>query len=172
MARENTIEGHNKAAEAMTRRYPAREVPFKLGDRVLLEAKNLKLKYPFRKLAPKREGPFKIVEQLGPVTFRLNLPKQWKIHPVFHAGLLTPYRETKEHGPNHTEPPPELIEGHEELEVEAILNHRTRGRVRKTRQFLIAWKGYPSAENTWEPESHLKNAPVTLQAYKKKHRLK
>ena len=60
---------------------------------------------------------------MGPVTFKLGLPKKWKIHPVFHAALLTPYRTTKEHGPDLPRPPPDIVEGEPEHKVEAIINH-------------------------------------------------
>lgn len=170
-ARENTIAAHAQAAAAMARRSPAGLVPFKKGDKVLLDSKNLKLPYPYRKLAPKREGPFTITKALGPVTFQLDLPKTWKIHPVFHAALLTPYRATKEHGPDYLRPPPESVtdrDDQEEHEVEAILNHRM---LRGKPQYLVAWKGWPSSENSWEPERHLKNAQAVLRNYKKRHRL-
>ena len=111
---------------------------------------------------------------MGPVTFWLGLPKTWKVHSVFHAALLTPYKTTKEYGPDFPRPPPEAVEQGDaevEHEVEAILNHRVRGKKRKTRQFLVAWKGWESFENSWEPESHLKNAPEILQVYKKRHKL-
>jgi hypothetical protein len=38
-----------------------------------------------KKMAPKREGPFKVEEVLGPVTYQLKLPTTWKTHNVFHA---------------------------------------------------------------------------------------
>ena len=155
----------------MLRRHPVGKIPFKLGDKVLLEGTNLKLPYPYRKLAPKREGPFEIIEVMGPVTFKLKLPRQWKIHPVFHATLLTPYRTTKEHGPDYIRPPPDIIEGEEEYEVEAILNHRIRGQRNKRYEYFLAWKGQDATENSWEPESNLKHAPDLLNAYKKRHRL-
>jgi hypothetical protein len=84
------------------------------------------------------------------VAYQLRLPNAWKIHDMFHASLLTPYRETLQHGPNYIKPPPELIEGEHEYEVEAIVNHRLYGK-RKTLQYLFKWKGYPDADNTWEP---------------------
>ncbi|KAJ8473513.1 hypothetical protein ONZ51_g7817 [Trametes cubensis] len=170
-ARENTIAAHAQAAAAMSRRLPAAQVPLKLGDKVLLDTKNLRLPYVSRKLIPKRVGPFTIVKVLGPVTFKLKLPEKWKIHPVFHAALLTPYHTTKEHGPDYVRPPPiptpELTEG-AEWEVEAILSHRTRG---TQKQYLVAWKGWPASENSWEPEKHLKNAQSILRNYKKRHKL-
>ena len=119
-------------------------VMFKKGDKVLLKSTHLQLPYPHRKLALKCEGPFKIEEVMGPVTFKLKLPTQWKKHPVFHAGLLTPYRTTIEHGPDYPRHPPDVIEGEEEWEVEAILSHRPHGR---GKQYLVSWKGWPSHEN-------------------------
>ena len=52
------------------------------------------------------------------------------------------------HGPNYNEPPPNLIDGEEEYEVEAILGSRHHGRGRKL-QYLVKWKGYSEAENQW-----------------------
>ena len=96
---------------------------FKKGQEVWLESMNLRLPYPTRKLSPKCKGPFCIMKVLGPVTYELELPDSWKIHPVFHAGLLSPYMETKEHGKNYMRPPPDVIEGKDNYEVEAILEH-------------------------------------------------
>lgn len=116
----------------------------------------------------KRLGPFEITEVLGPLTYRLKLPNQWRIHPIFHATLLTPYRENDSHGPNFTLPPPDLIEGQEEYEVEAIIGHWKRwGRM----TYLMKWKGYPTSENSWEPERNLRNARDILNLYKKRNRL-
>ena len=75
-------------------------------------------------MKPKREGPFIITEVLGPVTYRLKLPATWRIHNIFHATLLRPYRENDTYRINFTEPPPELLEGEEVYEIETILNHR------------------------------------------------
>jgi hypothetical protein len=101
--------------------------PFKVGDKVWLESKNLKIGYPTRKLSPKQEGPFVIQEVLSRLSYRLKLPPQWKIHPVFHATLLTPYKENETHGANFLTPPPDLVEGQEEDEVEAIIAHKKHG---------------------------------------------
>ena len=74
-------------------------------------------------MALKREGPFEIEEIIGPVMYKLKLLKDWKIHNVFHAVLLKPYLETKTHGENYTQPPPELLEEQEVYEVETIIKH-------------------------------------------------
>jgi hypothetical protein len=62
--------------------------PFNQGDKVWLDSKNLKIGYPTRKLAPKREGPFEILRVISPHAYLLKLPNQWRIHPVFHATKL------------------------------------------------------------------------------------
>lgn len=71
-----------------------------------------------------REGPFEVEEALGPLTYRLKLPRGWKIHPVFHASLLSPFKQTAVHGPAYAEPAPELVDGEEHWEPEAILQHK------------------------------------------------
>jgi hypothetical protein len=100
---------------------------FTPGDQVWLEAKHLKLPYQAPKLAPKRHGPFTITKKVSPVAYQLQLPLAWTIHDVFHASLLTPYHENSTHGPNYTRPPPDLVEGEAEYEVENVVNHRFHG---------------------------------------------
>jgi hypothetical protein len=90
------------------------------GQKVWLNTKNLVLPYGMIKLVPRRHGPFTIEEVRSPVVYKLRLPPQWNIHPVFHASLLTPYVETTEHGENYLRPPPDMIEGEEQYEVEAV----------------------------------------------------
>ena len=95
------------------------------------------------------------------------LPPQWKIHDVFHADLLTPYHETELHGPNFTRPPPDLIDGKEEYEVEEILQSRRFGRGCKV-QYLVKWKGYPESENQWVDWDDL-HADEMIAEFKKKN---
>jgi hypothetical protein len=133
---------------------------------VWLEGKNLKTLYASKKIAPRREGLFKISEVLGPLTYKLILPMQWKIHPMFHASFLTCYQENKTHGQNFTKPPVELLDGEEEFEMEAIIAHRKQG---CRLHFLIRWKGYPTSNNLWEPQNNLKHAQKILVDYKMKY---
>jgi hypothetical protein len=167
-AREEALAAHDLARLKMMQHTMRRAKPFKQGEKVWLEAKHLRIPYQSKKLAPKREGPFAIKRVLGPITYELLLPKQWKTHPVFHASLLTPYKETETHGPNHLEPPPDLIDDVEEYEVEALLAHRKLG---SRYQYLVKWKGYDSSYNTWEPERNLLNATDVLEAYKRRRKL-
>ena len=119
-------------------------------------------------MKPKREGPFEIQEVLGPVTYRLKLPNTWRIHNVFHAALLKPYKENDTYGKNFTKPPPELLNGEEVYDVETILNHRKRGR---GYQYYVKWQGYPISDASWEPEHAFSNDGDILTQYKQRHKL-
>uniref|UniRef100_A0A0W0GEF0 RNA-directed DNA polymerase n=1 Tax=Moniliophthora roreri TaxID=221103 RepID=A0A0W0GEF0_MONRR len=145
---------------------------FEKGQKVWLEGKNLSLGYPSPKLSPKREGPFEITEVLGPVTYKLKLPFQWRIHPVFHAGLLSPFKETDVHGPNFLEPPPDIVEGQEEYEVEAIIRHRPKRKNQPPKEYLVSWKGYDSSHNQWLKPAGLKHSMELYLAYKIKYNLR
>jgi hypothetical protein len=121
---------------------------FQPGDLVWLEGRNLRTVQPTAKLAPKRHGPFKVTQVMSAVNYRLKLPTQWSIHPVFHIDLLMPYHETPIHGANYQCPPPDLVEGEEEYEVETVLASQRFGRGKKL-QYLVKWKGYPDSDNQW-----------------------
>ena len=127
---------------------------FVSGDKVWLDARNLHIRTPSKKLSNRRIGPYPIQQQLSPVTYRLQLPESMKIGNVFHVDLLTPYHETDAYGPQPPKPPPELIDGEEEYEVEDIIDDRYNRRKRK-RQYLVKWKGYPASENSWVDEQDL-----------------
>lgn len=68
------------------------ERQFKAGDWVYLKIQ------PYRqvtiagmknqKLNPKFFGPYEIIEKIGAVAYRLNLPPESSIHPVFHVSQL------------------------------------------------------------------------------------
>ena len=92
--REEALAAHEIARVRMIERRRSTFTPFKKGDRVWLDTRNLKTNH-HKKIAPKREGPFTITDVMGPVTYRINLPESWKIHNVFHASLLRQYKETE-----------------------------------------------------------------------------
>lgn len=140
-------------------------VPFSVGDMVLLSTENISVaahsNRPSKKLEPRYIGPFKIIERVNENAFRLELPPTMKQHPVFNADLLKLYRNSPtEFGEREApRPPPELIDGEEEYEVERILDRKKFGRVTK---WLVQWRGYPLEDATWEPRSSLLNAKDAL----------
>src|SRR6267142_4739008 len=137
---------------------------YSIGDQVCLEGKHLKFPHQKTKLNPKRYRPFKIIKAISSVTSQLQLSPSWQIHLVFHASsLLLPYSETPSHSPNFSQPPPDLIDGEVEYEVELIRSHRHHGRSRML-QYLIKWKGYPESNNTWENTDQI-HVPDSIKLY-------
>ena len=130
-----------KAQKMMTIRNPGNKKfrPYQEGDQVWIKGTNLKTLYPSAKLALKRYGPFKVTKQLSPAVYKIKILRQWKVHNVFHVNLITPYKEMAIHGPNYSWPPPDLVDGEEEFEVEQILDMKQMGRGRKT-HYLVKWK--------------------------------
>ncbi len=79
--------------------------------------------------------------------------------------LLTPYKETEEHGPNYHEPPPDVIEGKPEWEVEQIVGAR---RFRRTRwlQYQVKWVRYSNTHDTWETVDDVHALQLTVEFWK------
>jgi hypothetical protein len=73
---------------------------------------------------------------------------------VIHTNLLTLYKETELHSANFICPPPDLIEGEEEYEVEKVLDAKHKGKGHKL-HYLIQWQGFPISDSTWEPADHM-----------------
>ena len=48
---------------------------------------------PAKKLASQYLGPFKIIEKRERMNYRLELPENLHLHPVFHISQLEPYTE-------------------------------------------------------------------------------
>jgi hypothetical protein len=140
---------------------------FQEGNQVWLEGRHIKTHQPMAKLAAKCHGPFKITRVLSPLNYQLELPAQWKIHNVFHVDLLTPYHETDFHGRNYERPPPDLINGEEEYEIERVIDSRRHGRGGKI-QYLVKWKGYPDSENQWVSWDDV-NAPELLAEFNERN---
>lgn len=146
-------------------------VTFQVNDQVLLSTSNLNTNDRARKLISKYIGPFRISKVISDVVYELQLPDNFRIHPVFHISKLKPYRKADEQFPirtiqqqNEIRPLPEIISttGEQAWEVEQILDKRT---YRNSIQYLVKWKGYPLHESTWEPRNNLRNAPDILRAF-------
>jgi hypothetical protein len=145
-----------------------RDESFLAGDRVYLSTANLTTdadrNRPSRKLTARYVGPFPIAEVVSKVAYKLELPATMRVHPVFHVSLLKRYTPSlPEFGDRHpNQPPPEIVGGQEEWEVEEILEERMR---RRRREFLVKWKGYGREDATWQTGDDLKNAPDALRKW-------
>jgi len=118
-----------KAQEDMTQYYNRKRTPapmYKPGDRVYLDASDIKTTCPSPKLSHRRLRPFEIESQVGPSAYRLKLPHGMRqLHPVFNVVKLSAASEDSILGRKlQALPPPTIVNGKEEWEVEEILNSR------------------------------------------------
>ena len=124
---------------------------------VLRSSKNINIGHlGSRKLLPFGLGPFRIIEQVNPMVYRLELPDSKRsIHPIFHTSVLWQYCT----GPGLIRPPPPVeLDSELEYEVKRILDKRMakfHSKHKRVLQYLIKWKGYGHEHNTWEPLSNL-----------------
>ena len=74
-------------------------------------------------------GPYPVTMVISPVVYKWDLPPSWSVHPVFHVSNLKRFHRSRElERADHEEsPPPIVVDGHEEYDVEAILRHKGKG---------------------------------------------
>ena len=109
----------------------------KEGDNIWLEAKNVHLNKPLKKLDQKRYESFKILKVISQGVFQLELPEGWMIYNVFNEDLLTQCKEQGQHV--DSAPLPDIINKEEEYKVEEIRKHQKK---KRETQYLVHWKGY------------------------------
>jgi hypothetical protein len=94
-------------------------------------------------------------------------------HNTFHVRVLKPYVRPHIAFPHRTpndNPPPVLTEdGFDEFEVDDIIDHRILKN--GTQKFLVRWKGYDAAHDSWEPAAALGNADELLKKYLNANRI-
>ncbi|XP_070015522.1 uncharacterized protein [Nicotiana sylvestris] len=109
------------------------------------------------KPSPKYIESYKIIQMIGQVTYRPELPTEMSfVHPVFHVSMLK-----KMVGDLTLIIPVEAIEVNEELTYEEILIAILDKQVRKLRNKEIAsikvlWQNQHVEEATWEAEKEMK----------------
>jgi hypothetical protein len=184
------IEGHQErflmvqdalqdTKRSMEKSYNARHmhVEFKVGDLVYLDAENIRTPTmttgTHNKLSPRYLGPYKVIERVGNLNYKLDLPPGSQLLSTFHVSKLRKHvpRDPEEFpmetddAPENSEPLLEADEEYfqEEYEVERIIKHKLAAD--GTLRYLIKWTGYPESKSTWQKATDLENAKDILNEY-------
>ena len=144
-------------------------------DKVWLNSKYIKTKRN-RKLEAKFFGPFRVLHPVGKQAYKLELPRKWRIHDVFHVSLLE-QDTTRKGRVDEKVRQMEFDAGDDEsgeYKVEAIWDSAVYARESESGHlpglyYLVSWKGYPEEENTWEPASAVQHLRKLISSFHKDH---
>ena len=160
----NVIHAQLKAAQDRQKSYAdkrRKDLEFEVGDRVFLKLSPLKGVVRFGKrgkLSPRYIGPFEIVERIGPVAYRLDLPEELsRVHNVFHISMLRKYIPDPSHVLETLE-----IELRDDLSYEKqavqILGREAKELYNKTISLVkVLWRNHLVEEATWEREDQMRS---------------
>lgn len=139
---------------------------FKVGTKVYLSSTNIASNRPSASLENRNYGPFTILEHIGPLAYRLELPPSMRCHPVFHVSRLTPAVEPSVPTRVILPPPPVFVNNQEEQYVESILDMRIhRGRI----QYLVKWVNMSFENNKWLSAEEVEDCEA-LDVYEQTHK--
>ncbi|KAK9187404.1 hypothetical protein WN944_018798 [Citrus x changshan-huyou] len=147
-----------EAQARMKRLYDSKhkEREFYVGDMVYLKLQPYRqLSVSMRKifkLAPKYYGPYKVLQRIGVVGYKLELPLGSRIQYVFHVSLLK--KKIGEHI-KVQQPLPKMILNKEKIMpmLQTILDRRIR---KKKQEVIVHWQWMSPADATWEDRKFIK----------------
>ncbi|XP_074265810.1 uncharacterized protein LOC141588259 [Silene latifolia] len=142
------------------------EIEFVVGDKVLLKVSPIKGVIIFGKRGKPRQKfirPYKILDRVGEVAYRLALPPALdKFHNVFHVSQLRKYVSD----PTHVLEP-EHVEIDEQLSYVEVPKEIFERKVRKNRNgettlVNVLWSNHNVEEATWEAEAAMRDKYPSL----------
>jgi hypothetical protein len=155
--KDNLTMAHNRMKQQADQHHSERS--FEVGDWVFLRLQpykqmSLKKAKKDNKLSPKYYGPYKVLQKIGTMAYKLELPASSRVHPVFHVSCLKKVIGDKILVQTIL---PELDEeGKIILEPKAITDTRVHQlRNRSISEYLIKWRKLLAEDSTWEDESFI-----------------
>lgn len=151
--REHLVKAQHRIKQFADLKRNERE--FQVGDMVFLKLHPYKQQtaavHAYLKLCSKYFGPFEVLECVGAVAYKLKLPPDSRIHPVFHVSLLK--KCISPHSVSSTPLPAWNEQDYCPLHPLAILQRRIIHRdEHPVTQWLIQWEGLSPDEASWEDQ--------------------
>ncbi|XP_060974611.1 uncharacterized protein LOC133039707 [Cannabis sativa] len=113
------------------------------------------------KLAPRYIGPFEVIERIGEVAYRLNLPRQLgHVHNVFHVSMLRKYTPDPSHVIEYEALPLQEDVTYEEQPVKILAREPKVLRNREIPIVKVLWRNHREDKTTWELESEMRLSSV------------
>jgi hypothetical protein len=150
-------------AQARMKRYADKkrsERVLEVGDMVYLKMQPYRMAaFGIRqsiKLTSKYYGPFRILEKIGALAYKIQLPAGVKIHPVFHVSQL------KKHLGTHAVPEAglPLISEDGKIKTQPLQVLQTRSLPRNNvlvTQWLVEWANLTPEDSSWEDANFIKS---------------
>ena len=160
--RDKIMKRITKRAEAINRNSNVYDL--RKEDLIYLKITNIDLGNDFKKLAKTAEKLFKITHNIKERAFELKLFKEADIFSIFKEELLIkadPREKTQQTWNRKSRK--------DEYTIERILKDKI---VNGKSEFLIKWKGYDDAENTWEFFQNLVHCKDILREYYRREKEK
>lgn len=157
------VRRHLPAAQERQKSYVdkhRREMEYNVGEKVFLRVSPWKGVLRFGKqgkLSPRYNGPYEIIERVGPLAYRLALPPELSaVHDVFHVSMLRRYRSD----PSHIIPESEMEVSEKLTYIEEPMEILDRS-IRKLRNkeipmVKVRWSRHSPKEATWEVEADMR----------------
>jgi len=150
-----------QSMEAMQKYYDKKRKsiePFKKGELVILNGRNIRARHNCNKLEDKIYGPYEVVNTGKNRRYcLLKLPDSWKIHPTFNIALLEQY--------GGTDPKKQVLEIEADdagWKMESIIASGPSDDDPREHVYLVKWEEYLHDEHIWETYENVLDCSLQL----------
>ncbi|KAK8570645.1 hypothetical protein V6N13_103049 [Hibiscus sabdariffa] len=138
-----------------------KQIEFSVGDQVFLKVspwKKVLRSGQKGKLSPRFIGPYRVVDRIGSIAYRLELPPELQlIHDVFHVSMLRRYRSDPSHMISIEEIEVRSDLSYEEEPIQILARDEKVLRSKTISMVKVLWSNHGSSEAIWELEETMRD---------------